>query len=678
MTGRSPAGIVERLAQLRQLFPEATSEGRLDTDRLLALLAEAEALPPGGPEPYELRWGGKAAARREVQRQTTATLVPDRAGSLAWDATQHVFIEGENLEVLRVLQRGYFGKVQLIYIDPPYNTGNDSFVYPDDYSERRTEYEKRTGLRDEDGFLNKRDLWSANTKENGQYHSAWLSMMWPRLYLSRNLLREDGVIFVSIDDHEVHNLRLLLNEIFGEENFVAVLPTVMNLKGNNDEFAFAGTHEYTLVYCKNRQRAAFRQFVMEEEEFEEWQEDELGYFKKGATLKSSGEAATRADRPKMFYPILVDRHQLAVSTITEAEYARIYDPHTKRFDDQWVQHLRTHYTQAGFHFILPESGGSYGRWRWGWKPDLADRLRTEALASATKDGVSLYKKQRPGLGDLPTKKPKTLFYKPEYSSGNGTAQLKQVLGDRVFSNPKPVQLLKDFITLGADKDALILDFFAGSGTTAQAVWELNALDGGTRRFLLVQLPEALAPGTAAYQAGYRTIADIARARLRQVSQQQHAARAGQLALQGSAPDLGFRAYRLAPSHFREWRTDVAAADVLAQLELFQEPLRHADASDTAAVLTELLLKMTGGPDVLPLSVAVARRTLDGRDLHEVAPGVLWLALGGLNAAIVAAAVAERPQRLVVPGRCFGGDNPDEQVSNARLQLADAGVVLQLL
>ena len=217
--GRSLDLRAEKISQLKSVFPELFTEGRIDFERLRDLLSDESA----GADHYELSWAGKAAARREIQRQTTATLVPDREGSVNFDASENIFIEGENLEVLRVLQKSYFGKIRVVYIDPPYNTGHDCFVYPDDFAERREAYEKRAGIRNAEGLLNRLDLFRKNTKESGQYHSVWLSMMYPRLYLARNLLRADGVIFVSIDDSEQANLKLLMDEVFGAENFFAML-----------------------------------------------------------------------------------------------------------------------------------------------------------------------------------------------------------------------------------------------------------------------------------------------------------------------------------------------------------------------------------------------------------------------------------------------------------------------
>ena len=247
--GHSPDAQQERQQQLlnllRQTAPEVISDNQLNLERLKELMGE-ERLAPA--EHYELSWAGKKDARREIQKKTSHTLRPDANNP---ESAQHMLIEGENLEVLRVLQKSYYGKVKMIYIDPPYNTGNDSFVYPDDYSETLDEYQKRTGEKNEAGFLNKQSLWKKNSKESGQYHSAWLSMMYPRLYLARNLLREDGVIFMSIDDHEAANLKLLCDEVFGEENFVSSIIWHKRYAASNDAKGIPSMHDYVLVYQKS-------------------------------------------------------------------------------------------------------------------------------------------------------------------------------------------------------------------------------------------------------------------------------------------------------------------------------------------------------------------------------------------------------------------------------------------
>jgi len=237
-----------QIEKLKEAFPEVLTEGKIDWEKLKLTLGENVVL---SGERYVLNWAGKIDAYRAVQTQTTATLKPQKEESVDFDTTQNIFIEGENLEVLKVLQRSYYGKVKMITIDPPYNTGNDSFIYPDKFSETKEEYLKRIGDKDEAGYLTKEGLFRKNSRESGQFHSNWLSMMYPRLFLARNLLREDGVIFLCIDDHEVHNLRLMMNEIFGEENFVSSIIWQKKYAASNDAKGIASMHDYILVYQKS-------------------------------------------------------------------------------------------------------------------------------------------------------------------------------------------------------------------------------------------------------------------------------------------------------------------------------------------------------------------------------------------------------------------------------------------
>ena len=248
MDGTSQTPEQEKLNALRQLLPEVFSEGKIDWEKLKATLGDTINF---ANERYVLNWAGKSDAFKVLQSPTTKTLAPAKDESVNFDETDNIFIEGENLEVLKVLQKSYFGKVKMIYIDPPYNTGNDSFIYPDKFSESKADYEKRVGDKDEDGYMTKDGMFKKNSKENGQYHSNWLNMMMPRLYLAKNLLRQDGVIFIHIDDNEVHNLRLLMNEICGEENFICQITNRSNPRGSQASKFFAIEHEYILVYCKN-------------------------------------------------------------------------------------------------------------------------------------------------------------------------------------------------------------------------------------------------------------------------------------------------------------------------------------------------------------------------------------------------------------------------------------------
>lgn len=406
---------------------------------------------------YGLVWEDKPedVEQRMLNEQPVLVEVPERAIiSDDAEAPNHILIEGDNIEALTALSYSHAGMIDVIYIDPPYNTGNKDFVY-------------------NDSFVDKAD---------GYRHSKWLSFMNKRLKIAKGLLSDKGVLFISIDDNEFAQLKMLCNEILGEENHISTLATIMNLKGNQDEFGFAGTHEYTLVYCLSHDNCVLGQLPIAEEELDEWQSDDKGYYKKGANLKSTGINAPREKRPNLFYPILIDKTTKAVSTITQDEFELIYDKALKMHDEAYLSQLRLKYENLGYIFLLPLTSGKEMSWRWGIQKVRAES--DEIIVSMNGNDVSIYKKQRPQLGDMPSKKPKSVFYKPEYSSGNGKAELISVLGESLFGYPKPLQLIKDFLTISYYKDARILDFFAGSGTTLHATIQLNAEDGGHRQCIL--------------------------------------------------------------------------------------------------------------------------------------------------------------------------------------------------
>ena len=446
----------KQLAILKQNFPQCFDKsGKFDIETLSQILGVENIKKEG----FELKFLGKSYARLMANLNPKTLLMPDIDHNSKNENAQNLLIKGDNLEVLKHLKNAYFESIKMIYIDPPYNTGSDGFVYKDDRKFSIDELSSLAGISQEEA---KRVL--EFTAKGSNSHSAWLSFIYPRLYIARELLRDDGVIFISIDDNEQAQLKILCDEIFGEENFVACLPTIMNLKGNNDEFGFAGTHEYTIVYSKNKNLLKLGEFNIDDEELDDWQIDEKGYFKQGANLKATGEAGRREDRPSLFFPIFIDADN------------KIYISDN---DNPPFKNLEV---------IYPITNNQEMRWRWSkekFKKDIDDVIVSR---SGT---IGLYKKQRPSLGDMPSKKPKTLFYKPSYSSGNGTAEVKNLFGEKIFSNPKPLQLLIDFIQISTNKDDLILDFFAGSGTTAHAVMAQNLEDGGNRKFILVQLDEKI-------------------------------------------------------------------------------------------------------------------------------------------------------------------------------------------
>lgn len=391
----------------------------------------------------ELTWIGKG----EEPKLEPRILIENPEYSYGDPNSENMLIHGDNLLALKALEQDYAGKVKCIYIDPPYNTGSAFDQYDD-----------------------------------GIEHSIWLGLMRMRLKLLRNLLSEEGIIFISIDDHEVAYLQVLMDEIFGRSNFLANIPTIMNLKGNQDQFGFAGTHEYTIVYAKNKTKVKINQFDIDEEEIlKDWSEDNIGLYKKGATLKSTGEESNREDRPKMFYPILVKNNK--VDSITDEEFNSLYNNENKEFNDIALEEIKNRYFGLGYEVILPfKTENEYGRWRWGFD-NFKVSFNNEIIVTKGRTGLSLYKKQRPSIGDIPTSKPKSFFYKPEYSSGNGTSQIKSLFGYNAFSYPKPEDLIKDFVLVGSNPGDLVLNSFLGSGTTAVVAHKMG------RRWIGVELGE---------------------------------------------------------------------------------------------------------------------------------------------------------------------------------------------
>ena len=479
--------------KIAQLFPNCVTE-RLGKDGKPELAIDFEKLQAElsneiiaeGEERYQFTWPDKRAAVRLANTPTTMTLRPCREESVDFDNTQNLYIEGDNLDVLKVLRETYLGKVKMIYIDPPYNTGND-FVYNDDFAQGKDDFEQSSGLFDDEGNQTV-DPMQRNTESNGRFHTDWLNMIYPRLKVARDLLSDDGVIFISIDDNEVENQKKLCNEIFGESNFIAQLAAVMNLKGNNDQFGFAGTHEYTLVYAKSILNIEeLNGISLTEEDYADYTEqDEHGKYKIGATLMRTGEAGFRSKRPKGFYPIYVACDYTSFDVIRHNDTDIVVYPLTKEGVEM----------------------------SWRRSPENLHQTRNEFVIKKTSNGISFYKKQRLEEDMKRGKKPKTLFYKPEYSSGNGTGMLKELFQGRLFDNPKPIALISDFIKIGTNNESIILDFFSGSATTAHAVMKLNAEDGGNRKFIMVQLPEKTDEKSEAYKAGYKNICEIGKERIR--------------------------------------------------------------------------------------------------------------------------------------------------------------------
>lgn len=417
--------LLEKISKIREFI--TNSKADKNTRNLLQYLNEIAKDIKG--KKYGLVFEEHREAIDEKLDTHIPVLVEEEKLAIDNGGEQNFLIEGDNLAALKLLEKTHKGKIDVIYIDPPYNTGKN----------------EKQDFHYDDKFVDINDTFR---------HSKWISFMEKRLRVGKELLKRSGLVFISIDDNEQADLKMLCDEVFGIENHIATLPTIMNLKGNQDEYAFAGTHEYTLVYSKCALEPKFNLFPINDEEIEEWQEDEIGFFKRGANLKATGVNGPREKRPNLFFPIYVQKN--GNFSVTEKL------PNSIK--------------------VLPITKGEEMSWR--WEKARFIKYHNDVIINIDGDEVAIYKKQRPELGDLPSKKPKTIFYKPTYSSGNGTAQIKAIFGNKVFNNPKPLDLINDFLYIGGKKNAIVLDFFAGSGTTGHSVMTLNAEDGGHRKFIL--------------------------------------------------------------------------------------------------------------------------------------------------------------------------------------------------
>jgi len=584
LSGASPNFNTELARKLEELVPEAIADGKVDALKLKELLGDDAGEVK---ERFGLFWPGKTAAIRAAQEPTTATLKPAKDLSKDWDSTDNIFIEGDNLEVLKVLQRQYHNKIKMIYIDPPYNTGKD-FVYPDNFKEGLANYLEFSKQVDAG---NKKV--STNTETTGRYHSNWLNMMYPRLKLACNLLTDDGVIFISIDDAEQANLKKLCDEIFGESNFVGDFPRVTKKGGKSSE-AIAKNHDTILVYARSS-NMGLHPIEHDDEGFKYKDEyyEERGLYKLNQTLDYDSLGYVKT----LDYPIEIDGYVFYAGG-DKTEYER---------------------RQAGEH----------GRADWGWRWSLPlyefGKANGFIVVKETSRGKRIYTKtyqnakiEKIGNGyeviqKKLTKALSTLeFTDNKYSNDNATKAVADLLGKGIFEYTKPVSLVEFIALLSTRNNDIILDFFAGSATTAHAVMQLNAEDGGNRKHIMVQLPEPTDEKSEAYKAGYRKISDIARERIHRAGEKIKTDFADKLAERQTPLDVGYRTYQLADTNFTKWQSSATGdlSELQARLDLMRE-----SADDNASeedLLCEVMLKMG-----LPLTTRTVERNVAGLNIHQV-------------------------------------------------------------
>lgn len=542
------------IKRLKEIIPAAFTEDKINVEQLRQLLGEAVNTDT---ERYQLNWAGKNDAYKVLQTPTTATLIPNLSDSINWDNADNVFIEGENLEVLKTLQKSYYGKVKVVCIDPPYNTGSDSFIYPDKFSETREDYLKRINEKDDEGFLMKEGVFRKNSKENGQFHSNWLSMMLPRLFIARNLLKDDGILFISIDDNEQANLKLLCDEIFGAENFVSQFIWRKKAGGGNDSDDIAVEHEYILCYKKSIN--GIYKLPLDAKTIENYKySDEKVSINGKYSLKDLNDPSL-SDSSGLHYDILCPDGSILSGD-----------------DNQWKCNQETFQKRLNDNRIVFTQNKN-GDWKCYYKIYLNEE---KGILKIDKDGKPLQK----------GKNPNSLLYDIGLNK-SGNDDIKKLFKIKPFDYPKPVKLIKHLLQMSTNKNSndLVVDFFSGSGTLGQAVLEQNYEDNGNRKFICIQLNEPIKDESLLKNTKYKTIADISIDRIKKVIQLIQEDKNSKIDFNNNSV-IGVRAFKLADSNFKIWNKefDNSVEELTKQIEIFRE---ISNPNSTAInYLWELVLK----------------------------------------------------------------------------------------
>lgn len=599
--------------RLKAVFPQCFVEGKLDIDKLLSLCGE---YIDNDFEKYKFEWKGKSECLRIAGKQSTGTLRPCPEESVDFENTNNLYIEGDNLEVLKLLQTSYYRKVKMIYIDPPYNTGND-FVYEDDFKDPLAKYKEITS-----------QTTKSNPETMGRYHTNWLNMMYPRLRLAANLLRDDGVIFISIDDNEVDNLKKICNEVFGEENFIAQI-TREAIKGGSQSKYIRVTHDYVLIYSKNINDVEFG--GVEVEGITLNLQDEKDAYAKGRELNKWGAGSRREDSPSMYFPI-------------------------KGPNGEDVYPIR--------------NDGTEGRWRLGKEKMHKKVSEGDVIFEKRSNGTYIvYEKIRDNSN---REKQFISIFKDEYINAKGTEEIKKLfqIEKSYFDYAKPVNLVNDLILMSkVSDDDIVLDFFSGSATTAHAVMQLNAEDGGKRQFIMVQLPEVTDEKSEAFKAGYKNICEIGKERIR---------RAGaKIKEQNADVDVGFKVLKLDTSNLVKWDDtpleSTQTSDLFTRMDGMIESIKKGRSE--LDVVYEVMLKLG-----VPATYKVFENNVNGRKVYSIGDdGLILVCLDGSNGGITPEDVTSMcelaPAKIVAAEEAF---KDDVALSNAYYISKDSGVEIMLL
>lgn len=604
------------IEKIGELFPNCLTErigedGKVDKaidfDQLRQELCKE--IVEGQQERYQFTWPDKKKAIRLANAPSTMTLRPCREESVDFDNTENLYIEGDNLEVLKLLREDYLGKVKMIYIDPPYNTGSD-FVYEDDFSQSIEDYLGNSGQIDDNN-----NRLVQNTESNGRFHSDWLNMIYPRLKVAKDLLSNQGVIFISIDDHETINLHKVCNEIFGEVNYIGTFVWQSKKGGGSDNNKVVRDQEYVLCYGKDASRGDFfNKILIESEPLD--QIDEYGPYRRGRELNKWGANSRREDRPTMFFSIPGPNGE---------------DVYPIRND------------------------GTEGCWRWG-KDNMMSAVESGNVEFVSRgDGTYIvYEKIR---CTEPRLKPYRTMLEDIGATADGSKQIKQLFDDKkVFDFPKPLNLIESLLSMGSTKDCLVLDFFAGSSTTAHAVFRINKRDGGKRRFILVQLPEETEITSEAYKAGFKTICEIGKERIRKAGNEilvEESSNHSEGGLFDSEEDnnvtldVGFRVLKLDSSNMN---------DIYYRPEDFNEQLIKEDNVKEGRTPEDLLFQVMLECN-LPLSAKIQTETISGKEVFSVNNGYLVACFDeNVNEEVIKEIAKRKPYYFIMRDSSLSSDN----------------------
>lgn len=626
LSGTSLDITAENRANLKQLFPTVFTETKndkgelvesVDFEKLKAELGTFTELFESRRERYGMEWPGKKEALRLIQTPSSATLKPCREESVNFDTTENIFIEGDNLEVLKLLQKSYYGKVKMIYIDPPYNTGKE-FIYPDNYTESLETYLEYAGLIDGEG-----KKFSTNTANEGRFHTKWLNMMYPRLYLARNLLRDDGVIFISIDDNEVSNLRKLCDEIFGEDNFIADIIWEKRFTRNNDAKLISSLYDHTLLFRKS---------------------DYCDLLREPRTEKANSIYSNPDNDPRGNWTSVSYISQRTLEQRQNLSYP-IFNPKKK----VWVSHPTNAWKYSKEQYELHHEEN---RLYWGKEGDN-EFPRLKRFLAELDEGIV----------------PINLWnYKDTGTIDDGTKSVDALIGKGIFDYPKPTSFIGRMLAMTTTNSDIIMDFFSGSATTAHAVFEQNIKDFGNRKFILVQLPEPCDKDSEAFKGGYKNIADIGKERIRRVikkiSDEKNGEQQGTLPLgsddsESVELDLGFRVFKLDISNFKQWQKldpSIAVEELEKQLELHIDHISHVSTPED--LLYEILLKAGYTP-----TEKIETKSIAGQNVFSVADGTLLLCLeDNITKELIDAVAESEPLQFICLDSAFHGN--DQLKANA--------------